>query len=136
MRATKGMTLIEMVITIAIISILTVVGYTAYDRHKLKTMRTDAVRSLYKAAQELQQCHTDQGGYIKTDNSDCPHITNSIDGSYTISSAINLNTYTLTATPKAGKSVDSDGECTTFTLNHLNQKGITGSGTVKRCWTQ
>jgi len=134
----KGLTLIEMVITMAIIGIIAAVAWPEYERHKTKNRRTDGINALMEASQQLQQCHTDEGGYIKTDGNDCSHRTNSKEGYFTITSAIALNTFTLTATPTIG-----DGECSTLTINHLGVKGFTTTnvapdpvGNLNRCWSQ
>lgn len=137
----KGMTLIEMVITVAIIGIIAAVAWPEYERHKTKNRRTDGINALMEAAQELQQCHTDEGGYIKTDGStECTYRTNSDEGHFTIddNNTITVDSYTLTATPTR-----ADGECSTLTLTNLGVKGFTTTnsspdpvGTLNRCWSQ
>ena len=129
----KGLTLIEMVITVAIIGIIAAVAWPEYERQKIKNRRSDGVNALLTAAQELQQCHTDEGGYLKTDGSDCPFTTGSKEGWWTVAAnpALALNTFTLEATPSLG-----DAECATLTITHLGVKGFTGTGNVNRCWSQ
>ena len=56
---------------------------------------------------------------------------NSIDGYYTIASAVTATppTYTLTATPKK-----TDSDCNKYTLNDQGTKGVTGTKGAALCW--
>lgn len=140
-RNQKGLTLIEMVITVAIIGIIAAVAWPEYERHKTKNRRTDGINALMEASQQLQQCHTDEGGYIKTDGStECTYRPDSDKNYYTIDDlgTITIDSFTLTATPTI-----ADGECSTLTLTNLGVKGFTSTnvapnpvGTLNRCWSQ
>ena len=129
----KGLTLIEMVITVAIIGIIAAVAWPEYERQKTKNRRSDGINALLSAAQEMQQCHTDEGGYIDTNGDNCTFTPTSKKGYWTIAAnpAITLNTFTLEATPSI-----ADAECTTLTITHLGVKGFTGTGNLNRCWSQ
>ena len=129
----NGFTLIELMITIAIISIIVATAWPEYERHKTKNRRTDGINAITRAAQELQQCHTDIGGYTqKTTNAPCTYTTGSNKGFYTISTvSISVDAFKIKATPSI-----TDDECSTFTLTHLGQKEFSGSATAKRCWSR
>jgi len=133
----SGFTLIELIITVAIIGILAAVAWPAYERQSMKNRRSVGINALMTASNELQRCHSDVGGYIDKDNNDCTLITTKSDrGYYDITASVTIDTFILTATPDASKAQAGDTDCTTLTINHMGQKGYTGSATtMARCWS-
>ena len=130
-RRNAGFTLIEAMIAVVIIGILAAIAWPTFEAQSRRSKRTDAVKALTFAVTELERCQSDSGLYTG-----CTFTAASPDGYYTVTAATTSDTYTLTATPVAGGGQDDDADCTTLTLNHLGQKGFTGTApTIKRCWT-
>lgn len=133
MKNQNGFTLIELVITVAVLGIIIATAWPEFERHQTKKRRVDGINALTEAAHTLQQCHSDEGGYTyKADDTPCDYNTNSDRGYYVLSSvSISTDAFEIRATPTR-----ADAECTTLTLTHLGKKGFTGTGNLNRCWSQ
>ncbi len=136
----NGVTLVELLITLAVIAILTAIAVPQYTAYRNKEIRTDAVRSMMKFAMELERCRSRNGDGTYTN---CPNTNNAITSKqqhYTITVALN-NTdtrYTMTAT-KLGK-VDSDCNSLSLTNDGLRDASSSNSNLdspqkrIQRCW--
>ena len=136
LRNVKGFTLVEMMITVAIIAIITASAWPSYERYQQKGRRADGISALLQNSAQLEKCYINNSTYVG-----CTLLTASARNYYVIANALAAETYVLTATPNAGSAQASDNECATFTINELGVKGFTTTstdpvGTLKRCWSQ
>lgn len=130
-----GWTLIELLVTILVLSILLALAYPAYNNQVLKARRADGHALLYEAAQRQQQFFTSNNQFTATIGSGGLEMSGtSHDGYYTLSvSRPSATTYTLTAIAQSPQT--NDTSCGNLTLNSLNVKGCTAdSCDVSRCW--
>jgi type IV pilus assembly protein PilE len=135
MRGTNGFTLIELMITVAVIAIIAAIAYPSYQDQVRKSHRAEAKSELMQIAQNLERCYTANMSYISCDAGGgvaFPKTTQN--GRYVISinSPRTANTYTLTAAPQGPQVKDT--KCANFTLTETGAKGITGTSTVQNCW--
>lgn len=135
-NSNRGVTLIELMIVVVIVGILAAIAYPSYRQQVMRSSRADGKTILMDRAQALEKCFTRYGVY---NNGNCQAFTGSPFMSeqrrYQVTVAVNNATptrFTLTATPQGAQA--GDAECGSFTLNEVNQRGITGTGTVQRCW--
>ena len=141
-RRGEGFTLIEMMITVAIIAILAAIALPSYDESRRKSRRADAKQMLMQAAQFMERSYTETNRYDKLRNADgtlgniaLPAGLTSTSG-YTISiAAVAQATFSLNATPVVGGPQNADG-CGIYTIDQAGVKSLAGvhSHPVSYCW--
>jgi len=132
MRAERGFTLVELMITMVVLSILVAVALPSYTAQAEKSRRADATSTLSRATMVMESCRSDLATYTG-----CAGriAATSEESYYTISVTVPVSgaAYTLTATATGAQAEDND--CTTLTLNSQGARGYTGDAPyAARCW--
>jgi len=143
-RTIGGFTLVELLITIAILGILAMIVIPSYNAQIRKGGRADAVTGLSKAAQNLERCHSDTMAYNDATCTDYTAGVLSDRGLYTITAANiggaadqNAQTFTLRADAVAGTTQEDDTKCDVFTLDHTGlrfSQDSDGNNSTAECW--
>jgi len=121
-----GFTLIELMITVAIIGILASIAYPSYQDSVLKSRRADAKGALLGFANAMERHFTETNTYVGA-----PAATNTDYYTLAIDSAT-ATAYGLSATPIGGQASDS---CGMLKINQTNVKSaIKGGVAVAGCW--
>lgn len=129
-KKSAGFTLIELMITVAIVAILAVVAYPSYNDFVVRSNRAEAPRELVRLANLQEQLFVDSRAYT-TNISDlgvgstATYETPS--SNYKITSTVVGNTFTLTADAKGAQATNDPG-CTAITITDTGQK------TPINCW--
>jgi type IV pilus assembly protein PilE len=129
MHKSKGFTLIELMVTVAIVGILAAIAYPSYIDYIIKSGRSEGVAAVMRVANLQEQYYLDNRAFA-TDMTKLglvasPFITEH--GHYSVASA-GTSAFTITATAK-GNQASRDSTCATITLTHA---GIKGPST--ECW--
>lgn len=126
-----GFTLVELMVVVAIIAILTLVAFPAYQDQMRKTRRSDAKVALTELANLQEKFFANNQRYTATivGSAGLNYEQFSPEDYYQLSGTASSNTtYTLTATAVPTGPQGSDANCLTMTLDHNGNKTPAG------CW--
>ena len=134
----NGFTLIELMITVAVIGILSAIALPSYTSYITRGKITEAVASLADYRVKMEQFFQDNRNY-GTVNAACPVVvasSTSFTYTCTVGSATPTVSYTATATSVAGVLGTTAGDYT-YAITELNAKTTSkfkGAAVTKSCW--
>ncbi len=139
----RGITLIELMTVLVIVSILAAIAIPSYSSYMRRSHRAEAKTSLLENAQFLERNFTVTNSYA-VDGEDEPVEDTSLpvqrtpkDGGavkYDIHVEAATTSFTLTAVPKADSMMDDDS-CGTLSITNTGVKD-SSSGDAATCWSK
>lgn len=142
----QGFTLIELMITVAILGILAAIAYPSYTAQVQKSRRADAQVALQEIAQRQEAYFLRNRSYAK-DVTQLGYAATSAEGQYGLSIAPTPGTctglaaaactgYVASAAPATGKPQVHDKPCQELTLNNRGTKTAKNSSNAAStvCW--
>ena len=133
-----GFTLIELMITVAIISILASIAIPSYSQYIARSKLTEAINFLSDTRIKMEQYYQDSRNYGSTGTTCGATLPTANNFAYTCATSSSAQAYILTATSQTGKGLGSAAGDYAYTLDQSNAKatskfkGVTQSG--KTCW--
>jgi type IV pilus assembly protein PilE len=130
----NGFTLIELMVTVAVLAIIAAIAYPSYQEQMRKTYRSEAKAALMDAAAKAERHYTQFGNYGGT----IPIPATTENGYYTINlvagTSASPQTFLITAAPVSLGPQDVD-KCGSFTIDQAQTKLVTGASlSPEQCW--
>ena len=140
MNHANGFTLIELMITVAVIGILSAIAMPSYNSYIIRGKLVEAPTQLADGRMKLEQFFQDYRAYDNT-NSGTPPCSNASPlpstKYFTFTCATTATTYTITASSQANKGLGAVGDYA-YTIDQNNAKATTKfagvASTTTLCW--
>ncbi|HUQ12592.1 MAG TPA: type IV pilin protein [Steroidobacteraceae bacterium] len=128
MNKQQGVTLIELIIVVVIVSILAAIAIPGYGAHVKKTRRAMAAACLQENAQYMERWYTSKLTYVGAEAQPC---TSEIQPFYDVDvDPTGARTFSATAVPKGAQ---EDDKCGTLSLNETGHRE-SSELTADACW--
>jgi type IV pilus assembly protein PilE len=132
----NGFTLVELMITVAIVAILAMIAIPSYTQYIRRANRTDATKTLTLVAQALERCYSQSFSYAACAGAAVGTLP-SLESKYNVTIALpTATTFLISAVPLAPTQV-ADTPCQLFTLDTTNKQfaqDSTATQNTATCW--
>lgn len=132
---TRGFTLVELMIVVAVVAIITAIAFPQYQSQVRKSRRTAAKTALLDVASREEKYYATQNTYTGLANlayaSSVVQVPSASQDYYNVTVTVGTptNGYTATATPQGDQTKDG---CGSYSLTNLGVQSVTG--TASSCW--
>lgn len=137
-RASAGFTIIEMLITVAVIAIVAAIGYPSYTKYLARGNRSAAESFMLEVASRQERYLVDARQYASDLTALGMSVPSSVSSNYTVTItdvASSPAAYTVKAVPTGGQAT-IDVACGTLTITAAGVKDATGTSGAATCWSR
>lgn len=131
--ASRGFTLVELMIVVAVVAILAAIAYPTYQEQVRKSRRAQAKADLVEYAQAAERFYTVNHTYVDFHQS-LPAVSPREAGAktwYVLSFAAEQSSFSISATAQDDQARDRCGD---LSLDHQGGKQKTGDASLGECW--
>jgi type IV pilus assembly protein PilE len=139
MNTQKGLTLVELMVVVAVLSILASIAYPLYTNQTQKARRADAKIALETIAMAQERLYTVQGSYASAVSNGTLQLSttlaagNTEEGYYTVAITGGGQTYSVRATKSSTGAQASDNDCDWFQIDQTGLKTAEDADGTN-CW--
>ncbi len=137
----RGVTLIELMVVVIVVAILATVAVPSYRQYLIRSQRTEARIALLQLQTAQEKFYLQNNLYTTDLTTASPTglgLSNTTEtGKYTVAISTlgaGAQSYTATATPRAGGGQTDDTKCANYTLTDRGVRGNSGTAPVQDCW--
>lgn len=134
MHSLHGFSLFELLITISIVGILTLIALPSYTNHLTHEHRIEAEIALEQLAASMEQYNTLHDTYQNATLLALNASEYVAKNTYQLSIPTTTDTEFFIRAMPLDDQAKKDSQCGALTLNSQGEKGITGPGHISDCW--